>query len=167
MGNPENLFSDTKLFIFCGGSVFSNMQGSSKLIMDSRAFDRVYSYYLNDFEQTITGKSQLVDFLSSSQVGMAFRSMIDIGRFKTFRENLLKKLRDQMHTVSLLKDTVIPSKGVVTTLSGFNKKENVRIWDFPYNYSHENPFPILDFPLSKMVDLWFERTFAEAALFLA
>ena len=42
MGNPENLLSDSKLFIFCGGSVFSNMQGSSKLIMDSLAFDKVY-----------------------------------------------------------------------------------------------------------------------------
>jgi hypothetical protein len=33
------------------------MQGSSKLIMDSLAFDRVYTYYLNDFEKTLTGKS--------------------------------------------------------------------------------------------------------------
>ena len=62
MGNPDNLFSEIKLFIFCGGSVFSNMKGSSKLIMDKRAFDRVYNYYLNDFEKTITGKSPLVDF---------------------------------------------------------------------------------------------------------
>jgi hypothetical protein len=167
MGNPENLFSETKLFIFCGGSVFSNMKGSSKLIMDSRAFDRVYSYYLNDFEETITGKSQLVDFLCSSQVGMAFRSMIDLGRFKSFRENLLKKLRDQIRTVSLLKDTVIPSKGVVATLDSINKRDGVRVWDFPYLYSHENPFPVFDNPLSKMADYWFERVFAEATLFLA
>ena len=109
MGNPENLFTESKLFIFCGGSVFSNMQGSSKLIMDSLAFDRVYNYYLNDFEKTLTGKESLVDFLRSSQIGMAFRSMIDLGRFKTFRENILKKLRDQIHSITLLKDTVIPS----------------------------------------------------------
>ncbi len=65
MGNPHNLFSDSRLFIFSGGSVFSNMKGASKLIMDRRAFDRVYNYYLNDFEKTITGKSPLVDFLRS------------------------------------------------------------------------------------------------------
>src|SRR5665647_523911 len=82
MGNPGNLFSDSKLFIFCGGSVFSNMRGSSKLIMDSLAFDRVYNYYLNDFEKTLTGKSPLVEFLRSNQIGMAFRSMIDLGRLK-------------------------------------------------------------------------------------
>ena len=167
MGNPEKLFSQTKLFIFCGGSVFSNMRGTSKLIMDSVAFDRVYNYYLNDFEKTLTGKSPLVDLLSSTQVGMAFRSMIDIGRFKSFRENILNKLRGQIHSISLLKDSVIPCKGVISTLDNSHKKDIVDIWDFPYKYSHENPFPVFDFPLSKKVDFWFEKVFAEAALFLA
>ena len=166
MGNPENLFTESKLFIFCGGSVFSNMQGSSKLIMDSLAFERVYSFYLNDFEKTITGKNPLVDLLCSSQIGMAFRSMIDLGRFKTFRENILKKLRDQIHTVSLLKDKVIPCNGVVATLGNFNKKDIVDVWDLPYSYSHENPFPVLNLPLSNKVDYWFERVFSEATSFL-
>jgi hypothetical protein len=167
MGNPDNLFSDSRLFIFSGGSVFSNMKGASKLIMDRRAFDRVYNYYLNDFEGTITGKSPLVDFLCSSPLGMAFRSMIDLGRFKTFRENMLKKLREQIHTITLSKDTIIPSRGVVATLGKFYDKNNLKVWDFPFNYSHENPFPVLDSPLYKKVDYWFERIFSEAALFLA
>ena len=167
MGNPEKLFSKSKLFIFCGGSVFSNMQGSSKLIMDSLAFDRVYRYYLYDFEKTLIGKSPLVDFLCTSQIGMAFRSMIDLGRLKTFRENILTKLHDQIHSISLTKDSVIPCKGVVSTLNNLNKKDIVDVWDFPYTYTHENPFPIFDFPLSKKVDYWFERVFAEATLFLA
>jgi len=165
MGNPENLFSETKLFIFCGGSVFSNMQGSSKLIMDRCAFDRVYNYYLNDFEKTITGNSPLVDFLRSSQIGIAFRSMIDLGRMKAFRENILKRLRDQIHSISLLKDTVIPSKGVVATLNYFNKSNIAEVWDFPYVYSHENPFPIFDSNLSRKVDICFENVFSSAKLF--
>jgi pimeloyl-ACP methyl ester carboxylesterase len=167
MGNPGNLFSESKLFIFCGGSVFSNMQGSSKLIMDSVAFDRVYNYYLNDFEKTLTGKSPLVEFLRSNQIGMAFRSMIDLGRLKIFRENILKNLKDQIHSLSLLKDSVIPCKGVISTLGNYNKNNIVDVWDFPYAYTHENPFPILKFPLSKKVDYWFERVFAEATMFLA
>jgi hypothetical protein len=167
MGNPEKLFTGSKLFIFCGGSVFSNMQGSSKLIMDSLAFDRVYRYYLFEFEKTLTGKGPFVDFLLTSQIGMAFRSMIDLGRLKIFRENILNKLRDQIHSVSLLKDTVIPSKGIISTLGNINKKGVVDIWDFPYPYSHENPFPVFNFPVSKKVDYWFERVFSEASLFLA
>jgi pimeloyl-ACP methyl ester carboxylesterase len=167
MGNPANLFSESKLFIFCGGSVFSNMQGSSKLIMDSVAFDRVYNFYLNDFEKTLTGKSPLVEFLRSNQIGMAFRSMIDLGRLKIFRENILKNLKDQIHSLSLLKDSVIPCKGVISTLGNYPEKSIVDVWDFPYTYTHENPFPILEFPLSKKVDYWFERVFAEATMFLA
>jgi hypothetical protein len=167
MGNPENLFSESKLFIFCGGSVFSNMRGSSKLIMDSIAFDRLYNYYLNDFEKSLTGKSPFVDFLRFSQIGMAFRSMIDLGRLKSFRETLLKKLSTQIHSITLLKDTVIPADGVIATL-GFKKKNHiVDVWDFPYLYSHENPFPILDFPTSKKVDYCFESVFSEARAFLS
>lgn len=167
MGNPEKLFTDSKLFIFCGGSVFSNMQGSSKLIMDSLAFNRVYNFYLNDFEKTLTGKSLLVEFLLTSQVGMAFRSMIDLGRLKLFRENILKNLRGQIHSLSLQKDTVIPSKGVISTLENPGRKNIVDVWDFPYSYTHENPFPILGLPLSEKVDYWFEKVFEEATLFLA
>lgn len=167
MGNPGNLFSESKLFIFCGGSVFSNMQGSSKLIMDRLAFDRVYNYYLNDFEKTLTGKSPLVEFLRSNKIGMAFRSMIDLGRLKVFRESILKNLREQILSISLLKDTVIPCRGVISTLGNLNKKNIIDIWDFTYAYTHENPFPILEFPLSKNVDYWFEKVFAEATMFLA
>jgi hypothetical protein len=166
MGNPGNLFTKSKLFIFCGGSVFSNMQGSSKLIMDSLAFEKVYNYYLNDFEETLIGKSPLVDFLRSSQIGMAFRAMIDLGRLKTFRENIFKNLKGQIRSLSLLKDTVIPSKGVISTLSNPNMYDLVDIWDFPYTYSHENPFPVFNTALSEKVDYWFERVFSEASLFL-
>jgi hypothetical protein len=167
MGNPENLFTDSKLFIFCGGSVFSNMQGSSKLIMDSVAFRRVYNFYLNDFEGTLKGKSPLNEFFCSSQVGMAFRAMIDLGRLKTFRENILKNLKGQIHSISLLKDTVIPSKGVISTLKNSQKDNSVDIWDFTYDYTHENPFPLFNSSLSLKVDYWFEKVFAEAAMFLA
>jgi hypothetical protein len=167
MGNPGKLFTDSKLFIFCGGSVFSNMQGSSKLIMDSLAFERVYNFYLDDFEKTLTGKSPLVNFLKSSQIGMAFRSMIDLGRLKIFRENIFKNLRDQIHSISLLKDSVIPCEGVISTLDNCSHKNIVDVWDFSFAYTHENPFPVFDFPLSKKVDYWFEKVINEATLFLA
>ena len=73
MGNPDNLFSDSKLFIFCGGSVFSNMKGASKFIMDKRAFDRVYNYYLYDFEKTITGRGPLTEFPQFQSVRNGFQ----------------------------------------------------------------------------------------------
>jgi hypothetical protein len=166
MGNPENLLTGSRLFIFCGGSVFSNMQGSSKLIMDSEAFDRVYKYYLFDFEKSIKQKSPLSELLGTNQIGMAFRSMIDLGRFKNFRESLLSKLRNQIHSVTLEKDSVIPSGGVVATLNSLNNKDVAEVWDFPYVYCHENPFPVFSSPQSEDVDRCFEKVFSSAREFL-
>jgi hypothetical protein len=169
MGNPENLFSESRLFMFCGGSIFSNMHGTSKLIMDSLAYEKVFSYYMQDFEKEIAGKSPLTGLFRDSQIGMAFRSMIDLGRFRTFRENILKKLRDQTHSVALSKDTVIPADGIIKTLNirSQKKRQTAEVWDFPYPYSHENPFPVFDMPLSTSVDQSFERLFKAAGAFLA
>jgi hypothetical protein len=169
MGNPEKLFSDSKLFMFCGGSVFSNMHGTSKLIMDSLAYDKVYRFYLDDFEKKVKGKSPLVDFLKSNRLGIAFRSMIDLGRFRRFRENSLKSLRNQTYSVSLSRDIVIPSDGIIATLNSTNDNMHcpVEVLDFPYNYSHENPFPVFDSPLSTCVDRSFDNLFTKAANFLA
>jgi hypothetical protein len=166
MANPENLLEDSKLFMFCGGSVFSNMQGTSKLIMDKRAFDNVYRFYLDEFEDTLSVKSPLADFLKTTQIGMSFRAMIDLGRLKTFREKIFRTLRDQFHSISLKQDIVIPSEGIVATLKSNSKMGNVEVWDFPYPYIHENPFPVFNSELSKNVDYWFERVFTQAAVFL-
>lgn len=165
MGNPGNLFSRSKLFIFCGGSVFSTMQGTSKLIMNSRAFDRVYNFYLYDFEKTIR-KSQLYEFFNSNPLGLSFRSMIDFARLKHFRENLLKKMRDQIHSISLLKDSVIPPDGITATLNDPIHSNMAEIWDFPYEYSHENPFPVFPQKMERIVDIHFEKVFLKAANFL-
>jgi pimeloyl-ACP methyl ester carboxylesterase len=167
MGNPENLLTGSRLFIFCGGSVFSNMKGSSKLIMDSNAFERVYRYYLYEFEKSMTGKNGSAEFLSTTPVGMAFRSMIDIERLKTFRENILTKLRDQIHSITLRMDTVIPSAGVISTLNLNKNRPVAEVWDFPYNYSHENPFPLFNNHLSKEVDRCFENVFSRAKNFFS
>ncbi len=165
MGNPEGLFSHSKLFIFCGGSVFSSMRGSSKLIMDSKAFDIVYNYYLNDFENSLGRKGPVTDFLKNSSLGMAFRSMIDFGRFRKFRENVFNRLRSQIQSITLRNDTVIPPGGVLATLNT-PKHKPAEVWDFNYSYSHENPFPVFASPLSDEVNRSFDRVFSMAASFL-
>jgi hypothetical protein len=167
MGNPENLYSDSRLFIFCGGSVFSNMNGSSKLIMDRRAFDRIYRYYLYDFEERSKGNNRLSQFLYTNPVGLAFRSMIDIARLLPFREKLLAGLKEQICVIGLEKDSVIPAAGIIETLKATRKKRTVSILDFAYPYSHENPFPVFNTALKGEVDRSFDLVFNEASSFLA
>jgi hypothetical protein len=169
LGNPDGLFSETKLFMFCGGSVFSNMYGTSKYIMDSMAYKKIHSYYMNDFEEDIKQKNPFSGFLNSTRIGMAFRSMIDLSRFRSFREGTLIRLRDQICSIALKKDSVIPAEGIMNTmtLDGGKKAGQVEIWDFPYNYSHENPFPVISDPSHSEVDRCFERMITRAGLFLA
>ncbi|HNR41376.1 MAG TPA: DUF6051 family protein [Bacteroidales bacterium] len=168
MGNPENLFTDSKLFMFCGGSVFSSMKGTSRLIMDSEAFNRIYNFYLDDFENEIRRKSSKYGSISESQLGMAFRSMIDFGRFRSFRDNLFEKLRGRIRSVALSRDSVIPAEGIVRTILKNRKPGSiVEVWDFPFEYSHENPFPVHIRSDERSVNSWFSRLFSEACLFLA
>lgn len=168
LGNPGGLFSDSRLFMFCGGSVFSSMRGTSKFIMDSMAFNKIYNYYLVDFENEIKGENLFSDFLRTTRIGMAFRAMIDLARFRQFRENMLSRLSGHIRSVALRKDTVIPPGGIAKTLAPARsgRSSPVEIWDFPYNYTHENPFPVIDGPGHTDVDICFEKLMTKAVLFL-
>jgi hypothetical protein len=46
-------------------------------------------------------------------------------------------------------------------------KNHVDVWDFPYAYSHENPFPVSSRISPGDVNSCFDRMISEAALFLA
>lgn len=168
MADEQALFSNSKLFMFCGGSVFSNMNGVSKLIMDSEAYKRVYHYYVHDFENEIGNGQKILDKILSTKVGMTFRSMVDFSRFRKIREKSLSTLSHRMASVGLAKDTVIPANGIMNTLklSSGQKAGEIEIWDFQYAYSHENPFPIYNSLESKLVDSSFAKFINHAAAFL-
>lgn len=167
ISNYETLFSNSKLFIFSGGSIFRNMHGTSKYIMDKMAYDKIYDYYLNDFEKLSEKKTILGNIIKYNKIALAFRAMLDLNKFKAFRENIFKKLKENILAISLKKDSVIPSKGVVETLSSWDKTmtDTVKIWDFPYQYSHENPFPIFKTRQNRDVDNCFIKVFSTAVSF--
>lgn len=168
MADQQSLFRNSKLFMFCGGSVFSNMKGASRLIMDNEAYNRVYSYYMQDFEKEIENGRKIMDRILSTRVGMTFRSMIDFSRFRKFREKSLSAMGDRIFSVGLAKDTVIPADGIVDTLkfSSGRKAGQVETWDFQYNYSHENPFPVYKTAEKRLVDNSFMKLISHAAAFL-
>lgn len=167
MANPKGLFNGSKLFIFCGGSVFSNMRGTSKYIMDKVAYDKVYKFYVNDFENKIKRGYSLYDFFNNNTLGLTFRSMLSLTRGKEYREKALKRLAGDIYAIALEKDTVIPPNGIIDTLSvGPINKPKVKVIDFPFSYCHEAPFPVLKTGMSDQVDICFNMVFDEAATFL-
>lgn len=168
ISDPEGLFSESKLFMFCGGSVFSNMQGESKLIMDKLAYDRVYNYYMEGFENEIVEKKKIPISIVNGKAGMAFRSMIDFGRFGALRQKAFARFRDQIFSIGLKQDLVIPADGIRETLKTGSGSPACRmdVLDFPYRYCHENPFPVLRNVDSSEVDRCFDIIFGKAVRFL-
>jgi hypothetical protein len=168
LANPLNLLNESRLFMFCGGAFFKDMDGRSKLIMDNRAFDKIYDYYLNGIQIEMKTESSLSRFLSINQLGKSFRAMLAPDNLKDFREGTFQKLNNRIHAITLLRDAVIPAKGIVSALSykGSKNAKNIEVFDFPYDYTHETPFPVNNPSIIDLVDKSFERIFKPAAAFL-
>ncbi len=167
MTNHNNLLNESKLFCFCGGTTFNRMSPVSKYILDSEANIALYSFFIEHLEEEMKREKKLSSFLNHScPEGLYFRSMLDYHKMSDIREGRFTHLKDQIFALALEKDTVIPGYEVVNTLKGTrrNIRIPVRIIDFPYNYSHVNPFPLSveDSQINKS----FDRVFHTAARFL-
>jgi pimeloyl-ACP methyl ester carboxylesterase len=163
LGNPGGLFTDSRLFLFCGGALFDEMNGVSKLIMDQRAFDRLRQFYIRELEEEMKRSPILADSMNKTEMGQGFLAMLSAVNLRSFRENAFQKMNKQIQAVGLLKDNVIPAQGIMDSLDPWI---NVEVMDFPFEYSHENPFPIFSVPESSLVDQSFERVFSKAVAFL-
>jgi hypothetical protein len=156
----ETFLNDTRLMMFCGGAPFNRMNGVSKLIMDEEAFSRLRFFYLRQFEKELSKTDNPFSLFRESPATKAFNAMVDSRRLREWRNHRFEKMRKRISTIALKKDEVIPPSGI----SEIMNTENLRIMDFPFEYTHENPFPLM--PASEKVDHCFEKVFAEAAIFL-
>ncbi|MFZ4777887.1 MAG: DUF6051 family protein, partial [Terrimicrobiaceae bacterium] len=91
LSNPDNLFSETKLFMFCGGPVFNRISPVSKFILDSEANVRLYSFVVEHLESHLKHNPKLFAYLcDGSDSGIAFRSMLSYKSMADFREARFK-----------------------------------------------------------------------------
>jgi len=161
LANPGNLFTDSRLFMFCGGSIFSEMDGRARDIMDKEAFERMEYYFTHSFiERTSIPETFKNDFLEH-----AFKAMIRPDILKLFRENFFEKASDRIRAVSLKQDTVIPTTGISLALGRAACKILKEI-DFPFSYSHQVPFPMRGKVNPVEVNQAFASVFNQAASFL-
>jgi pimeloyl-ACP methyl ester carboxylesterase len=162
LSDPEQLTSDSRLFLFCGGTLFSRMDGNSRDIMDRESFQRLKDYLLNDFIHQGAGiLSRKEDFIEK-----AFKSMLSPGKYRHYRETFFQEAQNRIAAVSLKKDAVIPTLGIK---EAFGKKCAGKILeelDFPYEYSHQVPFPVHNRVAPEVVQQSFSSLFNRAAAFL-
>ncbi len=169
ISNPLNLFDDSRLFMFCGGPVFEKMNPVSRYILDKKAYESLRKYYVEDFDSNVKNDCRLSWFFRETNViGKTFMSMLDLNRFKSFRETRLMELSSRIVILSLVKDLVMPFKAVEETLGRSRGNTGIQtcVEDFPYEYDHVNPFPVID-KIAGIVNSSFERVFSCAAEYLS
>lgn len=161
LANPDEMFSDTRLFMFCGGSIFSEMNGNARDILDKEAFDRLQYYFRNDFLERLNMPSSFKnDFLEE-----AFRAMIQPDVLTDYRESFFKRACDRIRAISLKNDVVMPTAGIMSALGSASGKI-LKELDFPFPYSHQVPFPMTGKADPTLVSESFNQTFGEVATFL-
>lgn len=161
LSNPEKMFSDTRLFMFCGGSIFSQMNGSARDIMDQDAFNSLQRFYRHDFlENRSLPTSFKNDFLEQ-----AFKAMIRPDVLQDYRESFFQRAYNRIKAISLKKDIVMPTNGVIQAIGKASDKILEEI-DFPFQYSHQIPFPFRSKADQTLVNQAFNHIFSKAAAFL-
>lgn len=140
IANPDNIFNNSKLFSFCGGSVFEMMNGNAKDILDKEAFSDLKAYYTDEFIND-SHHRQYPGLFESDDLEMAFKTMILKDTFREKRVSFFNSAKERIKIITLKKDVVIPTKGAIEAVGRRLKTKIVEELDFPFNYSHQIPFP--------------------------
>jgi hypothetical protein len=166
MVNPEKLFSDSKLFIFCGGAIFRYMYGESKYIMDRLAYERLLHFYCDEWLIPMT-RNQFDKKAGLDKLQEAFTSMITPEVNRDHRESFFSKWKNRIAGISLTKDKVMPYSAVEACMGSRLAGECFEVMDFPYEYSHEAPFPSNGKVDENTLRNSFLSVFSKCAAFLA
>jgi len=167
MTNPKDFFRDSRLFMFCGGPTLDRMSPNSKFILDSDATIAIYSFYTERLESELKMDKRIAHYFNGlHKSGSYFKSMLSYKKNKEFREARFRELSDRIYAVALKNDEVTPPNEVVNTLKGDYRDipVKVEILDYPYSYSHINPFP--DDQDEALVEQAFNNVFGTASEFL-
>ncbi len=146
MADEGGLFASSRLFLFCGGPTLDRMYPTSRYILDSEATIALYSFFNEHLENEFPRDPRLAHYFSDGHpAGRVFRSMLSYHTMREERERRFRDLAARIRSVALLQDSVIPAGEVLNTLQGSfrNVPIPVDVLDFPYPYTHIQPFPAI------------------------
>lgn len=166
MSDTEGQFAKSRLFVFCGGSIFKSMFGTSRSIMDQPAYERLFQFYCYDWFK------RLPEALDRGEIQMdaslkAFNAMIDPSFHREEREAFFDSARNRLSGIALQKDRVMPFTGIEACMGEYNAEACFEQLDFPFMYTHEAPFPLQPSGVNEPVDKAFQYVFQRATHFLA
>lgn len=160
IANPASLFSGQRAFLFCGGSTFDKMNPNSKAIMDSRAVYLLRKYIMSqpNVDNKISIPMQMAPLLP--EAWQTFKNMFSLNQNVEERKSQFEKLGNRIQSIGLTKDTVIPPEGIRKSIGHCQKL------DFPFEYTHESPFPMNGKNNDHEVEMAFRSVFDNAVDFL-
>lgn len=136
ISNPFDYFTNSKLFMFCGGAVLDDINANARDILDSEANDRIHQYYRKDyFEMNANALDE------ENVIQAAFSSMLQPDVLRKLRTHVFASAKERIKAISLKGDSVVPTFGIMNAL-GNTAKGTVEELDFDYPYSHQMPFPL-------------------------
>ncbi|MCF8361152.1 MAG: DUF6051 family protein [Prolixibacteraceae bacterium] len=146
VSNPDNLFAHSKLFIFAGGPTFDSMRGTSRYIMDLMAFRSLLTLKRKKKLKQVFHYLKSLELPDFDNTWAGFYAMMYMGEGRKYRNDWLNRRSGDLWIVALKKDCVMPAKKIIKTYKRNDKEHQPRIdvVDFPYPYTHENPFPFND-----------------------
>lgn len=166
MADPYDNLSYSRLFTFCGGSVFERMNGNSRDIMDQEAYQKIREFYLGEFHAFHQGQDGSQAGVSNKLTN-AFRLMIHSADPEGRRRMFFAGAKERIRMISTRQDIVIPTVGLHEAtgqeLAGYMTRE----LDFPYEYTHQMPFPENGKVHETELITSFRSVFDQAAGFLA
>ena len=168
MSNTQNMFSNSRLVMFCGGATLDLTFPISRSILDSEASIAINQFYGMNFNQNMLSDERLSQIFSTNAHEAAmFSLMINSDLNAPIRRSHLLRIRNRIRTVTLAADKVIPTASVASTVNNATTLHPTLDTElhFPFSYSHETPFPI-GTRNQKNVDQSFDETFQLFADFL-
>jgi hypothetical protein len=162
----EEMFSNSKIVLLCGGPTMDIMYPISKYIYDSAAEKVMTDFYVKNFENKIQTDEHLKRYFTEYEAdGIVFRSLLNRDRFRDFRVNKLRKFENQILAIPLTADDVMPPDSVRKTLNENGLKVKINEMHFPFEYDHISPFPLGE-KIKEQTNECFENVFSCAAEWL-
>ena len=146
--------------MFCGGGILRSMFGISRSILDKPAFEKLQQYYFHFFGNEDT------PLWERDNAFNAFLQMMTPEGYRSERENFFTCFKERIRGIALSNDLVIPYHGILEALGEKNGHTAIQLLDFPFPYTHENPFPHNSKDITS-VNKAFTNVFSRVAEFLA
>jgi predicted esterase len=169
MGNPQNIFANSRLFCFCGGMTIDRMFPVSRYIMDAHAAVTMQKSFAQFLNSNFASDDRLAHYQNTilHPEESWFKTMVRYNHFQKERESRFNELAGRIKVVVLEKDEVAPPAEALNTLKGGYRNINVQvdIRDFNHPYTHMVPFPATQ-KFKEEIDESYTTTMGTAAVFL-